>query len=239
VRARPRAPSVDPPRRRSRRASPACRARAPSPCNPRAARCDCCCTPPHRRPRWQPPFLWLPPSRAWLQSGRSHSCRLSGLSPAPPARRSVPPVGPTPASSRRQRIGARESPRENRGRAGWPAPAAWPSRPRRRGNGDGFKDVKGQAFEWFGFEYRHGCLTPSRTARALEQRRDDVDGVFRRDHRNELELAQILPLGHPLLQQAGVVTLHELKASVQFASIQLPTYVRPSGVMRPLSRNRR
>ncbi len=46
------------------------------------------------------------------------------------------------------------------------------------------------------------------------QPRGDCGGGFgRRDHRNDLELDQVLPAGHPLREELLVLTLHNLEAA--------------------------
>src|SRR5215831_1967350 len=49
----------------------------------------------------------------------------------------------------------------------------------------------------------------------LELRGDGFASVGRRDHGDDLELDEVAPESHPLLEQTRVLTLHDLKASVE------------------------
>jgi len=58
-------------------------------------------------------------------------------------------------------------------------------------------------------------------------------------YRMYLEINEVAPVGHPLVQQPPVVGHHQLIAALELVIDQVETYIKPSGAIRPLSLNRR
>ena len=56
---------------------------------------------------------------------------------------------------------------------------------------------------------------------------------------DDLDIDQIAPTEHPLLQQAGVVALHELEAAIEVRFDPAADVCETSGIIRPWSRKRR
>src|SRR5215468_2142755 len=58
------------------------------------------------------------------------------------------------------------------------------------------------------------CITPDMTF-SLQMRLHNLASFLRGHHRHDLELGQIAPVDHPLLQQARITALHQLKAPIE------------------------
>ena len=68
---------------------------------------------------------------------------------------------------------------------------------------------------------------------------DRSDGLGRRDDREHLELDDVSPARRPLLEQRGILALHDLKTAPKIPGNPARHVPKPSGAIRPCSRKRR